>query len=140
MTANWTISVSRLLNADVPLAEDAPTDTFHIPAGAQNKEAARAFLRYVVSTDVQTEINAGDALGQLPVNAKSSVDDDEMLNQGFKMLSSQTPGGIAQYFDRDTPAEMAAIAMEGFQEFMVFPDNLDDILNRLEKARGNVYN
>lgn len=129
-----------IVNADVPLAEDAPTDTFHIPAGAQNKEAAREFLRYVVSTDVQTEINAGDALGQLPVNAKSSVDDDEMLNQGFEMLSSQTPGGIAQYFDRDTPAEMAAIAMEGFQEFMVFPDNLDDILNRLEKARGNVYN
>ncbi|CUH78539.1 Multiple sugar-binding protein precursor [Tritonibacter multivorans] len=129
-----------ILDADVPLAEDAPTDTFHIPAGAQNKDAARAFLRYVVSTDVQTDINSGDALGQLPVNAKSSVDDDEMLNQGFEMLSSQTPGGIAQYFDRDTPAEMAAIAMEGFQEFMVFPDNLDDILNRLEKARGNVYN
>jgi multiple sugar transport system substrate-binding protein len=127
------------INPDVELAEDAPTDTFHIPSGAQNKEAAREFLRYVVSADVQTAINAGDALGQLPVNASSSVDDDEMLNQGFQMLSSNSPGGIAQFFDRDAPAEMASVAMEGFQEFMVFPDNLDDILNRLEKARQRIY-
>ncbi|MEC7668301.1 MAG: carbohydrate ABC transporter substrate-binding protein, partial [Pseudomonadota bacterium] len=96
-------------------------------------------LRFVVSADNQTKINAGDALGQLPVNAQSSVDDDEMLNQGFAMLSSNSPGGIAQFFDRDAPAEMASVAMEGFQEFMVFPDNLDDILGRLEQARGRIY-
>lgn len=127
------------INPDVELAEDAPTDTFHIPSGAENKEAAREFLRYVVSADVQTEINNGSNLGQLPVNASASVDDDEMLNQGFAMLSSNSPGGVAQFFDRDAPAEMASIAMEGFQEFMVFPDNLDDILARLEQARGRIY-
>ncbi len=127
------------INPDVELAEDAPTDTFHIPSGADNKEAAREFLRFVVSAENQTQINAGDALGQLPVNSASSVDDDEMLKQGFEMLSSNAPGGIAQFFDRDAPAEMAAIAMEGFQEFMVFPDNLDDILNRLEQARQRIY-
>ena len=83
--------------------------------------------------------NAGDALGQLPVNAKSSVDDDKFLNQGFAMLSTNSPGGVAQFFDRDYPAEMAKIGMEGFQEFMVRPDNLDKILKRLEKARGRIY-
>ena len=123
----------------VEMAEDAPTDTFHIPSGAQNKDAARAFLRYVVSPEVQTRINAGDALGQLPVNAASSVDDDEFLEAGFEMLSSGSPGGVAQFFDRDTPAEMAKVAMEGFQEFMVGPDNLDAILERLEATRQRVY-
>jgi multiple sugar transport system substrate-binding protein len=125
--------------ADVPMGEDAPTDTFHIASGAQNKEAARAFLQYVTSPDVQTAINAGSGLGQLPVNANASVDDDEFLNQGFDMLSNNATGGIAQFFDRDFPAEMASIAMEGLQEFMVFPDNLEDILNRLEGARGRIY-
>ncbi|WGH79927.1 ABC transporter substrate-binding protein [Jannaschia ovalis] len=127
------------INPDVELAEDAPTDTFHVAAGAQNKEAARAFLKYVVSADVQTQINAGDALGQLPVNANSSVDDDEFLNQGFTMLSENSSGGVAQFFDRDFPAEMAALGMEGLQEFMVFPDNLEDILQRLEQARERIY-
>ncbi len=128
-----------VINPDVELAEDAPTDTFHIPANASNKEAAREFLRYVVSSDVQTEINNGQNLGQLPVNASASVDDDKFLNEGFAMLSSNSPGGVAQFFDRDYPAEMAAEAMQGLQEFMVFPDNLDDILNRLEKVAERVY-
>jgi multiple sugar transport system substrate-binding protein len=127
------------INPDVALAEDAPTDTFHIPANATNKDAARAFLRYVVSADVQTEINNGANLGQLPVNAAASVDDDKFLNEGFAMLSSNSPGGVAQFFDRDYPAEMAAEAMQGLQEFMVFPDNLDDILNRLNKVQERVY-
>lgn len=127
------------INPDVALAEDAPTDTFHIPANASNKEAAREFLRFVVSADNQTIINGPDNLGQLPVNASSSVADDKFLQQGFEMLSSNSPGGVAQFFDRDAPAEMASEAMQGFQEFMVFPDNLDDILNRLESARQRIY-
>ena len=127
------------INPDVELAEDAPTDTFHIASGASNKEAAREFLRFVVSADNQTAINGPDNLGQLPVNAQSSVADDEFLQEGFVMLSSNSPGGVAQFFDRDAPAEMASEAMQGFQEFMVFPDNLDDILQRLEAARQRIY-
>lgn len=96
-------------------------------------------MQYVTSADVQTKINAGDALGQLPVNAASSVDADEFLEQGFAMLSTNAQGGVAQFFDRDFPAEMASVGMEGLQEFMVFPDNLDDILARLEEAATRIY-
>ena len=127
------------INPDVALGEDAPTDTFHVASGASNPEAAKEFLRFVTSADVQTRINSGDALGQLPVNANSSVDDDEFLNAGFEMLSTNATGGIMQFFDRDFDAEMASIAMEGLQEFMVFPDNLDEILGRLEQARQRIY-
>lgn len=128
-----------LIDASLPQGEDAPTDTFHIPANASNKDNARAFLQFVTSADVQTKINSGDALGQLPVNAASSVDADEFLEQGFAMLSGNAKGGVAQFFDRDFPAEMASVGMEGLQEFMVFPDNLDDILERLEDARQRIY-
>ena len=75
----------------------------HVPHPGQREEQgnAREFLRFVVSPDVQTKINNGQNLGQLPVNAKSSVDDDKFLKQGFTMLSSNSPGGVAQFFDRD---------------------------------------
>ncbi|MGJ8628422.1 MAG: ABC transporter substrate-binding protein [Sulfitobacter sp.] len=127
------------INPDVELAEDAPTDTFHIPSAAKNKDAAREFLRHMASAEEQTIINGGEGLGQLPVNAKASVDDDKFLNKGFAMLSSNSPGGVAQFFDRDAPAEMAKVAMEGFQEFMVKPDQLDKVLAKLERARGRIY-
>jgi multiple sugar transport system substrate-binding protein len=127
------------ITAGIPRGEDAPTDTFHIPSAASNKDNARAFLKFVVSAENQTLINNGANLGQLPVNSVSSVDADKFLQQGFQMLSNDAPGGIAQFFDRDAPAEMAAVAMEGFQEFMVFPNNLEDILERLENAREDIY-
>ncbi|SOH94254.1 multiple sugar transport system substrate-binding protein [Monaibacterium marinum] len=120
----------------IPMAEDAPTDTFHIPAQAENKDNARAFLRFVASADVQSEINSGANLGQLPVNANSTVDDDKFLNEGFEMLSNAS--ALAQFFDRDAPAEVAAAAMEGFQQFMVQPEQLDNILDRLERVRQRV--
>ncbi|WP_322893934.1 MULTISPECIES: ABC transporter substrate-binding protein [unclassified Yoonia] len=123
------------ITPDLPRGEDAPTDTFHIPTGATNKEAAREFLKFVVSAENQTLINNGDNLGQLPVNSASTVGEDKFLQEGFDMLSNRAPGGIAQFFDRDAPAEMAVAGMEGFQEFMVFPDNLEDILQRLENTR-----
>jgi len=128
-----------VINPDVDYAEDAPTDTFHIASGAQNMEAAKEFLRFVTSAEVQTEINSGSGLGQLPVNANASIDDDKFLAQGFDMLSSNAGGGIMQFFDRDFDAEMASVGMEGLQEFMVFPDNLDDILTRLEETRQRIY-
>ncbi|MBO9479650.1 carbohydrate ABC transporter substrate-binding protein [Shimia sp. R11_0] len=127
------------INPDVALSEDAPTDTFHIPANAKNKEAAREFLRFATSPEEQTIINNGKNLGQLPVNAASSVDDDKFLQQGFEMLSTNSTGGVAQFWDRDAPAEMAKVSMEGFQEFMVKPDQLDKILAKLERARGRIY-
>ena len=119
----------------IPMAEDAPTDTLHIPAQAQNKEAARAFLQYVASAENQTIVN--EVLGQLPINRNATVADDKFIQAGFEMLSN-APGGIAQFFDRDTDAEMASAGMEGFQEFMVMPDNLDAILDRLERVRQRI--
>ena len=119
----------------VPRAEEAPTDTFHIPAAAKNKEDAKKFLAYLGSPEAQTKMNA--TLGQLPTNNKATAADDPYLKAGFELLSSAH--ALAQFFDRDAPAEMAKAGMEGFQEFMVKPENVDKILERLEKVRQKVY-
>ncbi|MBA5776031.1 extracellular solute-binding protein [Stappia sp. F7233] len=119
----------------LPKAEDAPTDTLHIPANARNKEDARRFLAYIARPDIQSKMNA--TLGQLPVNRNATRPEDKYLSQGFEMLASAH--ALAQFYDRDAPAEMAKAGMEGFQEFMVKPENQDRILERLEKVRGRVY-
>jgi multiple sugar transport system substrate-binding protein len=125
------------INPDVARAEEAPTDTIHIPAGAKNVDDAKTFLAFVASADAQTKLNA--ALGQLPINSGSTVAaDDPFISAGFELLST-TPGGIAQFFDRDANAEMAKLGMEGFQQFMVQPEQLDAILDRLENARQRIY-
>lgn len=120
----------------IPRAEEAPTDTIHIPSGAKNVEDAKKFLAYVGSAEAQTKLNA--AIGQLPTNKNSTVAaDDPFIKAGFETVS--TAAGLAQFFDRDAPAEMAKVGMEGFQEFMTKPENLDAILARLEEARARIY-
>jgi multiple sugar transport system substrate-binding protein len=119
----------------VPRAEEAPTDTFHIAAGAKHMAEAKKFLAYLASADAQTQMNK--TLGQLPVNNKAQVGDDPFIQAGFKELSSAY--ALAQFFDRDAPADMAKAGMEGFQEFMTHPDHLDAILDRLQKVADKVY-
>ena len=119
----------------IPKAEDAPTDTFHIPANAKNKEDARKFLAFLATPEIQTQVNK--TLGQLPINKNASIDDDKFLSQGFDMLSNAY--GLAQFYDRDAPAEMAQAGMDGFQEYMVNPDRRDRIIERLDKVHSEVY-
>jgi multiple sugar transport system substrate-binding protein len=120
----------------IPRSEDAPTDTIHITAGAKNVDDAKLFLAFVASADAQTKLNA--AIGQLPTNKNSTVpQDDPFLVSGFQMLS--TAHALSQFFDRDAPAEMAKAGMEGIQQFLIQPDQLDAILERLEQVRGQVY-
>jgi multiple sugar transport system substrate-binding protein len=121
----------------IPRAEEAPTDTIHLTSGAKNPEDAKKFLAYMASAEAQSKWNA--AVGQLPTNKNATVDAaDPFLTAGFEALSTAT-GGIAQFWDRDADAEYAKVGMEGFQQFLVQPDQRDAILARLEQARLRLY-
>ena len=116
-------------------AEDAPMDSLHIPARANNKEDAKVFLAYVLQPDVQEKIN--EALVQIPVNSEAAVADNRFLEMGKELLTHADH--ITQFYDRDTSEDLATNAMKGFQEFMVKPDRLDRILEDIERARKRIY-
>lgn len=121
----------------VARAEEAPTDTIHLTSGAKNPEDAKTFLAYIAGAEAQSKWNA--AVGQLPTNKNATVDPaDPFLTAGFQALSTAT-GGIAQFWDRDADAEYAKAGMEGFQQFLVQPDQLEAILERLEQTRLRLF-
>jgi len=116
-------------------AEEAPADAFFIPSKAKNKEDARKFLAFIAQPDIQTEWNK--TIGQLPINKDAEVGDSKFLVEGFETLS--TASGLAQFYDRDAPAQMAKAGMEGFQEFMLDTSKMDAILERLDGVQEEVY-
>lgn len=121
----------------IPRAEEAPTDTIHLTSGAKNPEDAKLFLAYMASAEAQTKWNT--AQGQLPTNKNATVDtSDPFLVAGFEALSTAS-GGIAQFWDRDADAEYAKAGMEGFQQFLVQPEELEAILERLEATRLRLF-
>lgn len=117
-------------------AEEAPADALFIPANAKNKADARKFLAFVARPEIQAAWN--QTIGQLPPNSKADINEsDKFIVKGMKTVS--TAAGLAQFYDRDAPAEMAKAGMEGFQEFMVKPERLDAILKRLDGVQKKVY-
>jgi multiple sugar transport system substrate-binding protein len=124
-----------IIDPSVPVAEDAPMDTIHIPSKAKNKEDARKFLAFVAQPEIQQLIN--ESMKQIPTNSKAKVMDDPFLNVGVQILAEAD--GTAQFYDRDTDPAMAKEGMKGFQEFMVKPERVDSILKRLEKVRKRTF-
>jgi len=123
------------INPNIELAEDAPTETLHIPAGAKNKEDARRFLAFMTRPDIQGPLN--ETIGNLPTNNQAPIPDDRFLEAGSELLGNTR--ATAQFYDRDTDPEMAKIGMQGFQEFMVDPDQVENILERLEAERQRIF-
>lgn len=123
------------IKSDMPFYEDAPLDTWHIPSGAKNKEDAKRFLAFAAQPENNALIPA--AAGTLAPNKNSPPPQDRILREGQQVLANAA--GLAQFYDRDTDPKMAKAGMEGFQEFMLHPDRLDAILERLEKARKRIY-
>ena len=119
----------------LPRAEEAPADAFFIPANAKNKEDAKKFLSFIARPEILAAWNK--KIGQLPPNAKSEVGESKFLQEGFETLS--TAAGLAQFYDRDAPAEMAKAGMEGFQQFMNDPSKLGEITERLDAVQKDVY-
>jgi multiple sugar transport system substrate-binding protein len=124
------------LDPAVKRAEDGPTDTFHIPSKAKNKADALKFLAFAAKPENQAKLAKG--MGSLPTNTKAPPPSDALEKTSFAILSGAA-GGVAQFYDRDTVKEMADEGMKGMQEFMAKPDRIDEILERLEKARKRIY-
>lgn len=114
--------------------EDAPTDLVFVPANSQNKDNAKKFLSFLAGADNMTAINA--ALQQLPPHSDAKPLEDRFLSAGATMLSASK---TAQFYDRDTTPEMAKVGMQGFQDFMLNPDEVLEILEELEEERARIF-
>lgn len=123
------------INPAVGMYEDAPMESYHIPSGAENVEEAKLFLEFASRPDVLADF--AYTVGNIPPNRNSRPPEDRFTLAGFEMLNAAD--GLAQFYDRDTSPEMASAGMQGFQEFMVNPDRVDEIRQRLEDERISIF-
>ncbi|MEL7114033.1 MAG: extracellular solute-binding protein [Pseudomonadota bacterium] len=122
------------INPGMARGEDAPTDLVFVPANAQNVDNAKKFLSFLSSAENMTAINA--ALQQLPPHSDAETLDDPFLNAGAEVLANSL---TAQFYDRDTTPEMAKVGMQGFQDFMLNPEDMLEILEELEEERQRIF-
>jgi multiple sugar transport system substrate-binding protein/raffinose/stachyose/melibiose transport system substrate-binding protein len=125
-----------IIDPNVPVGEDAPTDGYFIAANAQHVEEAKALLAYLGSVKAQQYF--ADELGRLPTNMEVDTSGfTPMQQKGLELI--QGADFVAQFYDRDTTPEMADEGMNGFMEFWDNPGNIGDILALLETVRQEVF-
>ena len=105
-----------------------------IPKNTTNKDGAVKWLKFIASDEIQTKISK--ELGRLAAN-KNVPAPDAHAQKGLDMILASD--GVMGFYDRDTNPEMANVGMNGFVEFMMYPENLDDILDRLENERQRIF-
>lgn len=121
-----------IINPDVPIGEDAPTDGYFIAANARNLEGGKEFLAFIGSQEVQQK--AFDELGRLPTRTDVDVSGAAADTQkGIALI--QSADYVAQFYDRDTTAPMAEAGLNGFSKFWSDPASIDQILEELEAER-----
>lgn len=121
-----------IIDPDMPVGEDAPTDGYFMAAGARNLEGGKEFLAYIGSQELQQK--AFDELGRLPTRMDVDVSGASPATQkGIELI--QTADYVAQFYDRDTTAPMAEAGLNGFSQFWSDPSSIDQILENLEAER-----
>jgi len=124
-----------VINPDVPIGEDAPTDGYFMAANAGNLPGGKAFLAYLGSKEVQQSLL--DNLGRLP--SRTDVDISNIsapIQKGIQLI--QGADYIAQFYDRDTTPPMAEAGMDAMMRFWDDPSQLDQILDELEQERQRI--
>lgn len=124
-----------IIDPEMPIGEDAPTDGFFIASKAANPEGAKAFLAYLGSQEVQQ--TAFDNLGRLPTRTDVDISAaTEAVQQGIALI--QGADYVAQFYDRDTTPEMADSGMDAMMAFWDDPSSIDALLEELEADRVRI--
>jgi len=121
-----------IINPDVTIGEDAPTDGWFLAANSANPDGAKEFLTFLGSQEVQQIFL--DELGRLPTRTDVDLSNvDDLTQRGIALV--QNADVVAQFYDRDTTPEMADAGMDAFMDFWDDPEAIDDILEDLDADR-----
>lgn len=123
-----------IIDPNMPIGEDAPTDGVFIAANAGNLAGAKKFLAFLGSQEVAQM--GVDELGRLPV--RNDVNTDKFTDAQKKGIALiQGADYVAQFYDRDTTPEMAERGLNAFASFFADQSeaNIDALLADLEATR-----
>ncbi|MEA3311896.1 MAG: ABC transporter substrate-binding protein [candidate division WOR-3 bacterium] len=121
------------IDPDVPLSEEVPIDGYLMASNALNREPAGRFLAFLASREAQQIVADYDVVARPDVTYPDTP--SGRFTRRLVEEVVEPAEYVTQFYDRDTTPPMAETGMNYFVKFMVYPDQLDDILEDLEKAR-----
>lgn len=121
-----------VIDPGVRIGEDAPVDGYFVPGRTAQADHATAFLAHLGSREVQQKTI--ESMTVLPT--RSDVDVDRAARhvaKGMRMLARADH--VGQFFDLDTPWELADVGMDAFVQFLRTPQRAPELLEEVESKR-----
>lgn len=119
-------------------ALDAPIDGFCVAAGAEDEDAAKAYIKWLGSAEAADAANNAAEAPFIAANEGASTEKyGELQKKSVEVV--QNAKSIAQFLDRDTNADLAnTVITASLQEFLKSPDNIDSITTSIQQQAASI--
>ncbi|MCS5719065.1 extracellular solute-binding protein [Herbiconiux sp. CPCC 205763] len=125
-----------IIDPDVPIVEEAPTDGFMASAKTTKSTLAKSFLEYVASPEAQAALVKGQQGTALAANPEAEQNLDALAQQGKDMLESASQ--VTQFYNRDAGDAQQGPADAALTQFIADPEAVDSILAQWQSAAEKV--
>jgi multiple sugar transport system substrate-binding protein len=116
-----------IIDPNVPVAEEAPTDGYFASAKSRNPQGAKDLLSYLASPSAQQEFIKLSKSSNLPTSQQVDTSSfAPLVQKGIKHLNDTK--SITQFFNRDSSDELQTTADTALTKFLDKPNDVDTIL------------
>jgi multiple sugar transport system substrate-binding protein/raffinose/stachyose/melibiose transport system substrate-binding protein len=124
-----------VIDPALPVGEDAPVDGYFVAGNSTAPDEAAAFLAHLGSRDVQQQTI--EVMNVLPT--RNDVD----INRGATHLAKgmnilRRADHLSQFYDLDTPWELADAGMQAFVSFLRDPARVDELLREVDSLHSEL--
>ncbi len=126
-----------IIDPNVPVAEEAPTDGYFASKKAKDPEAVKKFLTWMATAEAQNIYIDNSSGTVLPANPDGKFADTPYVQKGKAMLEGAAE--LTQFFNRDSSDALQPTADAALTKFMDKPDQIDQILEDWQAAATKVF-
>jgi multiple sugar transport system substrate-binding protein len=127
-----------IIDPNVPLAEEAPTDGYFASAKSRNPQGAKDLLSYLASAPAQQQFIELAKSSNLPTSQDVDVTKfSPLVQKGIAMLNESK--AITQFFNRDSSDELQTTADTALTKFLDKPGDVNKILAEWQASAKKVF-
>jgi multiple sugar transport system substrate-binding protein len=126
-----------IIDPNVPLAEEAPTDGYFASAKSHNVSGAKDLLGYLASPAAQQQFIKLSKSSNLPTSQQvDTTTFAPLVQKGIKHLNDTK--AITQFFNRDSSDELQTTADTALTKFLDSPNDVNAILTSWQASAKKV--
>ncbi|MFD6307651.1 ABC transporter substrate-binding protein, partial [Streptomyces sp. NPDC060223] len=126
-----------IIDAKVPVAEEAPTDGYFASARTKRVEGVKELLRYLASAEGQELYLKNSSGTALPTHPDAKDAGTPLVLKGRKLIESATD--VTQFFNRDSSDALQPTADTALVHYLAKPKEIGSILTTWQRGAQKIW-